>query len=64
MHDPGSFLPRGDAAHREATSEELLDIERRIEAGLQRGALALGMGIAYTPAATRWEIVEMFRLAA
>jgi dihydroorotase len=64
MHDPGSFLPRGDAAHREATSEELLDIERRIESGLQRGALALGMGIAYTPAATRWEIVEMFRLAA
>jgi N-acyl-D-aspartate/D-glutamate deacylase len=64
MHDPGSFLPRGDAANREATSEELLDIERRIEAGLQRGALALGMGIAYTPSATRWEIVEMFRLAA
>jgi N-acyl-D-aspartate/D-glutamate deacylase len=64
MHDPGSFLPRGDAAYREATSEELPDIERRIEAGFQRGALALGMGIAYTPAATRWEIVEMFRLAA
>jgi N-acyl-D-aspartate/D-glutamate deacylase len=64
MHDPGNFLPRGDAAHREATSAELLEIERRIEAGLQRGALALGMGIAYTPAATRWEIVEMFRLAA
>ena len=64
MHDPGSFLPRGDAAHREATSEELADIERRIETGLQRGALALGMGMAYTPAATRWEIVEMFRIAA
>jgi N-acyl-D-aspartate/D-glutamate deacylase len=64
MHDPGSFLPRGDAAHHEATSEELLDIERRIDTGLQRGALALGMGLAYTPAATRWEIVEMFRLAA
>ncbi len=64
MHDPGSFLPRGDAAHREATSEELLEIERTIETGLQHGALALGMGIAYTPAATRWEIVEMFRLAA
>ena len=64
MHDPGSFVPRGDAAHREATSEELQEIERTIEAGLQRGALALGMGIAYTPAATRWEILEMFRLAA
>lgn len=64
MHDPGSFLPRGNAAHREATSEELADIEQRVETGLQRGALALGMGIRYTPAATRWEIVEMFRLAA
>ena len=64
MHDPGTFLPRGDAAHREATSEELSEIEQRMERGFQRGALALGMGITYTPAATHWEIVEMFRLAA
>jgi N-acyl-D-aspartate/D-glutamate deacylase len=62
--DPGDFLPRGDAAHREATDEQLAEMERRIETGLQRGALAVGMGITYTPAATRWEIVEMFRLAA
>jgi N-acyl-D-aspartate/D-glutamate deacylase len=64
MNDPGTFLPIGDAAHREATPEELTEIERRIETGLQRGALAVGMGIAYTPAATRWEIVQVFRLAA
>jgi N-acyl-D-aspartate/D-glutamate deacylase len=64
MHDPGTFLPVGDAAHREATPEELAEIDRRIETGLQRGALAVGMGIAYTPAATRWEILEVFRLAA
>jgi len=61
--DPGDFLPRGDAAHREATAEQLAEMKRRIETGLQQGALALGMGITYTPAATRWEIVEMFRLA-
>ena len=64
MSDPGDFLPVGDAAHREATAEELAEIERRMETGLQNGALALGMGITYTPAATRSEIVEMFRLAA
>lgn len=61
--DPGDFLPRGDAAHREATAEQLAEMKRRIETGLQQGALALGMGITYTPGATRWEIVEMFRLA-
>src|SRR6185369_10299736 len=31
---------------------------------LDRGALAVGMGIQYTPAASRWEIVEAFRAAA
>jgi N-acyl-D-aspartate/D-glutamate deacylase len=64
MGDPGDFLPRGDAAHREATPEQLAEMEQRIEMGLQRGALAVGMGITYTPAASRWEIVQMFRLAA
>jgi len=64
MGDPGEFLPRGVAAHREATSQEIDEMKQKIERGLQRGALAVGMGITYTPAATRWEIVEMFRLAA
>lgn len=64
MHDPGTFLPVGDAARREATPEEITEIEQEIETGLQRGALAVGMGIAYTPAATRWEILEVFRSAA
>jgi dihydroorotase len=35
-----------------------------IEAGMKQGALAEGMGINYTPGASRWEIVEMFRIAA
>jgi N-acyl-D-aspartate/D-glutamate deacylase len=52
------------AAHREATPEELQQIAERIERGFRRGALAEGMGINYTPGASRWEIVEMFRLAA
>jgi N-acyl-D-aspartate/D-glutamate deacylase len=64
MHDPGDFLPSGDAAHREATPEELAQIEKYIEKGLQRGALAVGMGINYTAAASHGEIVDVFRLAA
>ncbi len=64
MHDPGPFLPSGDAAHRAATPEELQEILEGIEHGLDRGALAVGMGAAYTPAATNWEILEVFREAA
>lgn len=64
MKDTGTFLPTGDAASKAASSDELKEIERRLETGLQQGALAVGMGINYTPAATHQEIVEMFRIAA
>ena len=64
MHDPGTFLPTGDAAHREATPQELAEIEADMDKGFREGALAEGMGVNYTAAATHWEIVEMFRIAA
>lgn len=64
MHDPGPFLPSADAAHRAATPEELQEILKEIQHGLDRGALAVGMGPAYTPAATNMEILEVFRMAA
>src|SRR5450631_3819057 len=64
MHDPGNFLPTGDAAHREATPQELTEINSGIRKGLQRGALGVGLGINYTAAATHDEIVELFRIAA
>jgi len=64
MKDAGTFLPVGDAAHREATAAELQQIDNEIERGLLRGALAVGMGINYTAAATHDEIVDVFRLAA
>lgn len=64
MNDPGTFLPVGDAAHRQATAAELQQIDAEIERGLRRGALAVGMGINYTSAATHDEIVDVFQLAA
>jgi N-acyl-D-aspartate/D-glutamate deacylase len=64
MKDAGTFLPVGDAAHRQATPAELKQIDDDIEKGLRRGALAVGMGINYTAAATHDEIVDVFRLAA
>ena len=64
MHDPGAFLPAGDAARRPATDTELAQIRRGVEHGLARGAVGVGFGLAYTPAASRWEILEIFRVAA
>jgi N-acyl-D-aspartate/D-glutamate deacylase len=64
MKDPGDWLPTGDAAQREATPAELINIEQGIDQGLRRGALAVGMGINYTAAATHDEIVEVFKIAA
>ena len=64
MNDPGDWLPTGDAAHREASPEQIAEMVQRIERGLQRGALAVGMGPTYTPAAAHSEIVDVFRLAA
>jgi N-acyl-D-aspartate/D-glutamate deacylase len=64
MNDPGKFLPVGPAAHRQATPAQLAQIENQIRDGLQRGALAVGMGINYTEAATHEEIVDLFRIAA
>jgi N-acyl-D-aspartate/D-glutamate deacylase len=52
------------ANHRELSEEELGKLTTVIETGFRRGALAEGMGINYTPGASHWEIIEMFRVAA
>jgi dihydroorotase len=39
-------------------------MKRLIEKGLRQGALGVGFGINYTAAASHWEILEMFRVAA
>jgi N-acyl-D-aspartate/D-glutamate deacylase len=64
MKDPGDFLPSGPAAHRAATGGEIADIAARIAHGLDRGAVAVGFGFAYTPAAARAELLEAFNAAA
>jgi N-acyl-D-aspartate/D-glutamate deacylase len=42
----------------------LPELERRLAAALEEGALGIGMGINYTPAATREEILRAFGVAA
>jgi N-acyl-D-aspartate/D-glutamate deacylase len=65
LGDPQSgMLPTGDAAHRSATTEEIGKMTAAIDKGFREGALAEGMGVNYTPGATHWEIVEMFKVAA
>ena len=64
MDDPGTFLPSGDAGRREATDREIQEMKTLIRKGLDLGALAVGFGLDYTRGATRWEVIEMFKVAA
>jgi dihydroorotase len=64
MHDSGDIAPVGDAAYKAASDEEIEMLKQGIKRGLERGALGVGFGMMYTPAASRWEILEMFRIAA
>src|SRR5688572_18289619 len=66
LGDPAGFLPAATSrAATEPTTESVLAAVRAgIRRGLERGALAVGMGIQYTGAASREEIVEVFREAA
>ena len=63
MHDPSTFLPSGDAAHKVASSAEIAEMARKIDEGLRKGAVGMGLGPSYTAAATQWEVLEMFRVA-
>jgi dihydroorotase len=65
LGDPqGGLLPTGQASYRAATPTELARLTQEIDKGFRQGALAEGMGINYTPGATHWEVVEMFKVAA
>jgi len=56
--------PSGPATNAPATPEQVRRMLDTIAAGLDAGALGIGIGLAYTPGATRREIIETFRLAA
>lgn len=64
MNDPGAFVPAGVAARDRATDAQRVQILDGIERGLQRGAVGVGFGLAYTPAASKREVLEAFRVAA
>jgi N-acyl-D-aspartate/D-glutamate deacylase len=64
MKDPGTFLPTGAGAHGVASAADITAIASGIDAGLRRGAVSVGAGFPYTPAASRAELVEVFRMAA
>jgi N-acyl-D-aspartate/D-glutamate deacylase len=55
---------KGPGVYGAATPEQLSEIEARLRKGIAQGALGIGMGLAYTPGATREESWRMFKLAA
>jgi N-acyl-D-aspartate/D-glutamate deacylase len=61
----GTILPKsGPATDQPATPEQIEQIQKRLRDELDAGALGVGMGIQYTPGATRLEVIDMFRVAA
>jgi len=63
MGDRGPFLPTGPGAHKVASAAEIKEIARRIEDGIRHGAVSMGAGFPYTPAASPEELLEVFRVA-
>ncbi len=64
MHDSGTWMPVSDGAYRAASPEQIREMAQRIEIGLSEGAVSIGAGFPYTPAATRDELLAVFRVAA
>jgi len=61
----GAFLPpSGPAMNDAATPEQIQRMQQRLRDELEAGGLGVGMGIQYTPGASRQEVIEMFRVAA
>jgi N-acyl-D-aspartate/D-glutamate deacylase len=75
MHEKGTWQeisatrqstadPRPDWSFRKASDTEIDAMIARLERGLSAGALGIGMGPAYTPGASRDELLRVFELAA
>ena len=64
MHDSGTVMPVSDGAYRAASPAQIGEIVQRIEEGLEQGAVSIGAGFPYTPAATRNTASSSSRVAA
>jgi N-acyl-D-aspartate/D-glutamate deacylase len=56
--------PAGPSTDNPATPEQVERIKAQLREGLAGGALGIGMGLQYTPGATRLEVIDVFRVAA
>lgn len=56
--------PSGPSTNEPASADKMARIRERLEREIDAGALGIGMGLQYTPGATRQEVIETFRLAA
>lgn len=63
-NDTSDWLPAGPAATRAATDPEQIKTLELLRQGLSEGGVGIGMGIAYTPFASRAEILDVFKVAA
>ena len=65
LKDPGTgLLPAGVGGSGRATDAQQAEMEAILRQGLAEGAVAVGLGSAYTPGAPMAEIERMFRVAA
>jgi N-acyl-D-aspartate/D-glutamate deacylase len=65
LGDPGQgLLPAGVGGSGAATDAQVTAMEQRVRTGLAQGAVAVGLGSAYTPGAPMAEIERIFRVAA
>ncbi|PYO50346.1 MAG: D-glutamate deacylase [Gemmatimonadetes bacterium] len=62
--DSGTFMPVDEGAYRASTPALTREIVKRLEVGLSEGAVDIGAGFPYTPAATRDELLSVFHVAA
>lgn len=61
----GAIVPAaGPATNERLSDDQFTRMAGMLERGLDAGALGIGMGLAYTPGATRLEVIRTFRIAA
>jgi len=64
MRDSGSWMPVDKGAYDVASPSQIAEITEDIETGMRQGAVCIGAGFQYTPAATRDELLAVFSIAA